>query len=338
MSAAKEQLTRMLALVPYLRERRDLSVDEVAATFGVSPTRIVADLRVLYMCGLPGMLPDDMIEVDMDAFERDGDRIVRLDNVDYLSRPLRLDSSEAAALVLALRALRATASDESRAVIDRALVKLEAATADGQSGGHVIDVPERPGAVHRPDLERALAQGRRVELTYLTATRDDRTVRVVDPVAIVTHQGQDYLDAWCHRAEDRRTFRLDRIEALRVTDDDVSPHDLEPLDLGEGLFRPAPADLRATLRLAPEVRWVAEYHPTESVTELEDGRLEISLRVGDPRWLLRLVMRLAPYAEIVEPVDLRECLLGIASDVLGAYRPSTAYSGDSHPRDEEESP
>lgn len=337
MSGAKEQLTRMLALVPYLRERRDLSVDEVAATFGVSPGRILADLRVLYMCGLPGLLPGDLIEVDMDAFERDGDRIVRLDNVDYLSRPLRLDSSEAAALVLALRALRATASEETREVIDRALVTLEAATADGQSGAHVIDLPERPGAAHRPALEQALEQGSRVELTYLTATRDERTRRLVDPVALLTHQGQDYLDAWCHRAEDRRTFRLDRIESLRITDESVAAHDLEPLDLSEGLFRPASDDLRARLRLAPEVRWFGEYYPTESVHDLDDGRLEVTLRVGDPQWLLRLVMRLAPYAEIVEPVELRERLLGTASDVLGAYRPDTAYSEDSHPRDEEES-
>ncbi len=337
MSGAKEQLTRMLALVPYLRERRDLSVDEVAATFGVSPSRIVADLRVLYMCGLPGLLPGDLIEVDMDAFERDGDRIVRLDNVDYLSRPLRLDSSEAAALVLALRALRTTAADETREVIDRALVTLEAATADGQSGAHVIDLPERPGAAHRPRLEEALAQGSRIELTYLTATRDERTTRVVDPVALLTHQGQDYLDAWCHRAEDRRTFRLDRIESLRVLEESATAHDLEPLDLSEGLFRAAPDDLRARLRLAAEVRWFAEYYPTESTRDLEDGRLEVTLRVGDPQWLLRLVMRLAPYAEIVEPVELRERLLATASDVLSAYRPDTAYSEGSHPRDEEES-
>ena len=70
------------------------------------PDQICKDLKVLWMCGLPGLTPDKMIDVDFEAIEDDPDGVVRIDNADYLARPVRLGSSEASALIVALRALR----------------------------------------------------------------------------------------------------------------------------------------------------------------------------------------------------------------------------------------
>ena len=73
------------------------------------------------------------------------------------------------------------------------------------------------------------------------------------------------------------------------------------------------------MRLHRVARWVAEYYPVESQTELEDGGLEVVLRVGDPQWLVRLMMRLSPYAQLVGPDDLRDRLRDEAGRVLAAY-------------------
>ncbi len=54
MSNARDQVQRLLALVPYLRENDGARVDDVAAEFGVRPKQIIADLKVLWFCGLPG--------------------------------------------------------------------------------------------------------------------------------------------------------------------------------------------------------------------------------------------------------------------------------------------
>ena len=104
MSGARDQVGRLLALVPYIQSRQEVSVEEAAAAFGVRPAQIVKDLNVLWFCGLPGLGMGDLIDVDMDAVQGDG--VIRVSNADYLSRPLRLDSSEASALIVALRALR----------------------------------------------------------------------------------------------------------------------------------------------------------------------------------------------------------------------------------------
>ena len=136
MSGAREQVSRLLALVPYLQTRTNVSLNDVAADFGVQPDQIIKDLKVLWMCGLPGLTPDRMIEVDFEAIEDEtegvvAEGVVRIDNADFLARPVRLGSSEASALIVALRALREGSPDASHEVIDRCLVKLEEAAATG---------------------------------------------------------------------------------------------------------------------------------------------------------------------------------------------------------------
>lgn len=129
MSGARDQVGRLLALVPYIQTRKEVSVEEAAREFGVKPAQIVKDLNVLWFCGLPGLGMGDLIDVDMDAVEGEG--VIRVSNADYLSRPLRLDSSEAAALIVALRALRDSSPTDVRPIVDRTLAKLEVAAGDG---------------------------------------------------------------------------------------------------------------------------------------------------------------------------------------------------------------
>lgn len=322
MSGARDQVGRLLALVPYIQSRDEVSLEQAAADFGVRPAQIVKDLNVLWFCGLPGLGMGDLIDIDMDALEGEG--VIRLSNADYLTRPLRLGSSEASALIVALRALRDGGDESVRPVVDRTLAKLEAAAGDGaalaaQVDVHVSEADSRLVALRR-DLEAAVEGGRQVRLGYYVPARDEATDRTVDPLRIVTAEGHAYLDAWCRTAEGRRLFRLDRISSAQVLDSPVADHsDLPPRDLSEGIFSPSPRDLLATLLLEPAARWVAEYYPVESVEETGGGALRVRLRVGDPAWLTRLVLRLGGTARVEEPADLSAAVHRAAAEALRNY-------------------
>ncbi|MGI9157179.1 MAG: helix-turn-helix transcriptional regulator [Marmoricola sp.] len=327
MTGAREQVARLLALVPYLNSHPEVALDQAARDFHVKPEQIVRDLKVLWYCGLPGLGPGEMIDIDMDALEPDGDRMIRLSNADYLGRPLRLGSSEAAALLVALRAMREGSPATSREVIDRVLTKLEGATADGTVPGtvDVVEVPEHLVVSEQVGarLGEAVAGNLQVRLEYYVPTRDETTERVVDPLAVLEAEGHSYLDAWCHLAEARRLFRLDRVSALEILEQPALEHDVPPRDLSEGLFEPGQDDVLATVRLHRVARWVAEYYPVESQTELADGGLEVALRIGDPQWLVRLLMRLTPYAELVGPGELASRVSDAARRVLALYATDT---------------
>ena len=296
--AARDQVGRLLRLVPYLHGREQVPLDEAARVIGVPPEQLDKDLRVLFLCGLPGGYPDDLIDVDLEALEGEG--LIRVSNADYLARPLRLTPTEATAIIVALRALRSGAGGETRDVVDRALAKLEEAAAGAPP---LVDPGDDVASTLalRGQLEDAVRRGRQVRLTYYVPARDEESERVVDPHRVVSHHGVDYLDAWCHSAEAPRLFRLDRIHEANVLDSAVvTEPDAHPRDLSAGVFASGEATL-VTLHLHPEARWVEEYYSVEKVRPAGDGGSEVDLLVGDERWLQRLLLRLAPYAEVVAP-------------------------------------
>jgi proteasome accessory factor C len=320
MSGARDQVTRLLALAPYLQSRGGVRLSEVADDFGVTPRQVISDLKVLWMCGLPGLAPGDYIDIDFEALEEDPDGLVRIDNAEYLSRPIRLSSSEATALIVALRALRESAEDSSRAVIDRTLAKLEEAAATGRTHVEVHLPEEQPElARHRAELERAIRYDRQVRLEYYVPTRDENTDRTVDPIALLHGEGRDYLDAWCHQAGGRRLFRLSRIQSVAVLDSSRAAPEVPPRDLAQGLFEPDPDDAVARVRLAPELRWFVDYYPVTAVTEAGGGALDVELRVSDPLWLVRLALRLAPGLEVLAPAEVRQQVLDNARSARALY-------------------
>ncbi len=321
-NSAKAQVGRLLTLVPYLHARGSVRVDEAAADLGVSQEVLLNDLKVLFMCGLPGGYPDDLIDVDLDALEgEEGDGVIRVSNADYLARPLQLSPTEATAVIVALRALRNGAADDTREVVDRTLAKLEAAAA-GRFDPRVdpgADPVVDAGARYRADLERAARDQRQVRLVYYVPSRDEESERVVDPRGVVTAHGFTYLDAYCHSAEAPRLFRLDRIRSARVLDTPIQTPAEAPRDLADGIFHRSPDTTLTTVRLAPPARWMVEYYPVEDVRPLDDGGLDVDLLIADERWLHRLLLRLAPNAQVIAPREFAEAFTAKAQEALRLY-------------------
>jgi proteasome accessory factor C len=312
---AATRLSRLLALVPWLSAHEGVTVDEAARHFGVTAEQLQNDLWLLICTGRPGHQHGDL--VDIQFWDEDG-RITVVD-AQTLDRPLRLSPDEAASLLVALRVLAQVPGPHDRAALAGATTKLEAAAGEALTAADGVTVavdtsrdPEVTAAV-----TRALAEGRALHLTYVGAI-DERTERDVDPMRVLTLEGRTYLEAWCRRAEAVRTFRLDRIEqALVLAEAAVVPEDAEPVDLGSGALRPEGAPV--TLELAPEVAWIAEEHPVESVTELGAGRLRVVMPVADERWLVRLLLRMGASVTVLDRPDVVERVQAEARAALNAY-------------------
>jgi proteasome accessory factor C len=314
-SGATDHLPRLLALVPWLLSHPDTPVGEVAARFDVDEKQIRKDLDLLWMCGLPGHGPGDLMDVVYD-----GDR-VSLSNADTIGRPLRLTSDEALALVAALRALLGVPGLVETGAVDRALAKLEAAAGGVVSGGDVTvaaEVLADPQVV--ATVADALAAGRRLRLTYWVPARDESSEREVDPIRMFTSDGVPYLVGWCRRVDDVRTFRLDR--ALEVVATDVAadvPDEARARALDAGMFTPAPDDRRVTLALDRRARWVADYYPCESVDERGDGGLTVTLRSRDDAWIRRLALGLAGAGRVTDPPEVAAGVRAAAEAALRSY-------------------
>ena len=327
---ARDQVARLLTLVPFLHHRDQVRLADAAELLGTSPAQVLGDLKVLFMCGLPGGLPDDLIDVDLDAIESDeggpvSDGVIRIENADYLARPLRLSPTEASAVMVALHTLRDVSRRETQAIIDAVLAKLDAA-ATTAAAARRIAVDARSGEVAllalSDTLQRAADERRQVRLTYHVPSRDELSERVVDPHGVVPHGRFHYLDAWCHTASDDRLFRLDRITEAVVLDSPVTTEPRAPREVNEGLLTGDAPDggTVATLVLQSHADWVPNYYPMQEVRPQADGSVEVDIPVADPRWLMRLLLRLAPYAAVVAPEEFTDTFTATAQETLALYR------------------
>jgi proteasome accessory factor C len=302
----------LLALVPYLQARPGISVADAAADFGVTDAQLRRDLTLLWMCGLPGHGPGDLIDL---SFE--GETVSVVFDAG-MSRPLRLTAEEALALVVALRTLAETPGLADTDAVQRALAKVEAV-----AGGAVADDTVAVELDHTerllPVLQRAVDDKKALRLRYYTASRDETTERTIDPVRVFEADSLSYVEAWCRRVEGMRVFRVDRIENVVQLDEPSSvPADVQLRDLSEGVFQPAAEHLLVGLRLGRAYAWVADYYSTEDVTE-EGDQLRVSLRVADPGWVRALVLGSAGQVEVLSPDWLAEGVRAEAARALDAY-------------------
>ncbi|MCZ2805652.1 YafY family protein [Modestobacter sp. VKM Ac-2983] len=312
-----ERMTRLLALVPYLTARPDgVRLADAAADFGVTEAQLRRDLDLLWVCGLPGHGPGDLIDL---AFE--GDR-VRITFTAGMVRPLRLSTDEAVALIVALRTLLELPGLAEGEAVSRALAKVSAAAghpAEVRAPVAVsVDARAQSLAVVRDGLERHRA----LHLHYYVPSRDERTERTVDPMRLLLVDGHWYLEAWCRNAEGVRLFRLDRIDDVAVLDEPAAPPpQAHERDLADGLYQPGPAEPLVRLRLARTARWVADYYPVEEQTEVTDppGGLAVTVRTSDLGWARRLVASLGGAAAVDEPVELATQVAEEARAALARY-------------------
>jgi proteasome accessory factor C len=313
-----DRMTRLLALVPYLTAREDgVALAEAARDFGVPERQLRSDLELLWMCGLPGYGPGDLIDL---SFE--GDR-VRVTFTAGMVRPLRLTTDEAVALVVALKTLLELPGLAEREAVSRALAKVSAAA--GHAADRItpvavsVDAREEALAVVRKGLERKRA----LHLRYYVPTRDERTERTVDPMRLLLVDGRWYLEAWCRRAEGVRLFRLDRVDDVVVLEERAAPPpQAHERDVDNGIYQPDPSSPAVRLRVSRSARWVADYYPVDSVAPVDDppGGLALTVRTQDLAWARRLVASLGGEALVDEPADLAAQVAADARAALARYR------------------
>jgi proteasome accessory factor C len=291
-SPAEERLGRLLAIVPWVAAHDGPEVAEVCRRFGVEEEELLADLQLLFLCGVYPFTPDVLIDVDV----ADGRVWIRM--ADYFRRPLRLSPQEGLALVSAGSALLSVPGADPDGALATALAKLETVLGVGVDEG--VDVAL--GSVRPSVLEavrRGVDSGRKLELDYYSFGRDEHATRVVQPWRVFNAAGQWYLSAWCERAEGERLFRVDRMSTAQLLDERFERPESAPAG-PPPVFSPAPDDPVVVLDLDPPAHWIADQYPNEGVQVLPGPVLRVTLRSGQRAWLERLLLRAGPAARMVQ--------------------------------------
>ncbi len=319
---AGQRLRRLLAVLAWLARRERAPIGELAERFGMAPEELVADLELAACCGLPPYTPDQLMEILVD----DDEVVANLGS--ELARPRRLSPAEGFALAAAARAIVAVPGGDPDGALATALTKLDAAI--GARGRLRVDVDEPPALA---GVRAAVDRSDQLQVQYHSASRDELTDRVVDPWAATYMDGHWYLDGYCHRAGGLRRFRVDRILAAQPTGQ-TGCHVPDPATASAVGVAVTAADFvagpeNAVVRLAvqDDARWLVDPVGVLASVPLEDGRTEMTLAVSSTAWFGRLLLRLGPAAEVLDPPDMAGLGAQAARQVLDRYERSPGPGG-----------
>lgn len=159
-------------------------------------------------------------------------------------------------------------------------------------------------------INRAVLERKTVEFGYWSLRRDERTVRQVDPYKVWFYDGTIYLIGHCHLRQEVRTFVVDRVNMLRVTENSFkATEDFSFDNFIRNSFKVMQDELYAvTIRISPAwARYVGEkiWHESQRIQGLIDGGIEINFKVAGLDEIRQWVLSLGPEAEVVAPVELK---------------------------------
>jgi proteasome accessory factor C len=323
---AEDRLRRLLVMLPWLMEVGEVPLDDVARRFDMTPAEVQSELELVAMCGLPPFV-DEMIDVFVD------DGIVFVGVPRLFTRPLRLTAPEAFSLLASARAAMELPGADPDGPLGRGLAKLAVVLAEvgldpgasdagsGDAAGVVVDLT-RPEFTD--ELVAAAGAGAEVEINYYSPARAEMTRRSIVPRHVFADAGNWYVVADDDRSQERRTFRIDRIESVAATGRSVEVEAVAP----PARFFDDADVARASIRLAPNAQWVLDQYPIDEVVDLANGWVEARLAVSSDRWLAKLMIRLGPDAALSDATATSALQVEqLARRLLDRYRSTDSVIG-----------
>ena len=293
---------RLLDLVPYISTHQGISLKALASEFDVAPAELLDDLNTLWMCGLPGYTPLELIDLSFES------GYVSIRNAEVLQKVRLLTKEELVVIAIGLDLLRDSIPTE-RKDLHSAITSL----ANKVKGliGEVAAVTPNVNSAHRAVILRAMKERRDIEISYHSLIRDEISNRTITPIEIGEDNGQETLFAYCSKAKAFRTFRLDNFLSASISDQESSASNDEQVQ--DSIYT-AKCKINSRLR-----------------TTLERFRLEttiVSTKIGDlyevqsfsQDWLVRNFLSTMGNTQIVDSEELAELVAAKARVTLDLYR------------------
>lgn len=307
MTRTASHLTRILALIPWVIAHPGSTVDDVCERFGYkSPRDLLRDLDLVFVCGLPGYGPGDLMVAYVD-----GDEVV-VDMADYFAAAPNLTPAESLELLAAGMTVLAAGqgSDELSSAVD----KLGKALLPDADEMLIVDMDAEPELART--LREAAGAGRVVDIEYTGLARGDETVREIEPWMVYASMGNWYVWGHCRLAQGQRVFRLDRIRRADVTQEAFSLPSPRP-EPPAG-YVATPDDVVATIELRRGAMWVLDYYHLE-VVERDSDRAVVRFSTYEPAVAAQLLLRLGPHGSLLDGPEVAEALDTLRSSLLARY-------------------
>lgn len=310
---AEDRFNFLLALIGYLGRRGVVTIEEAAKHFDLEPDYV---RRAVKSVNDAGLLQNGHAEyhylIDVDLAD---EGLLSLIDNDIVDDVPRLSTRQSAAIAAGLNYL-ATMPAFSE---DQELKELQQLLSNGTGHGAVATIEVKPGTAdaNAEIIRRALVSGNRISCEYVN-TKDERSVREIDPLRIDPRSDGSYLRGYCLVNEGLRNFKLDRMRAVQVLSTEISAAAKEVGDIEDSLYVSESTDTEVTVDLAPEAYGlISEFQTVSEPKDAGRGIIRAVINVGHLPNIGRLIARYGGAATVVSPPEARRLVQQYALRALG---------------------
>jgi predicted DNA-binding transcriptional regulator YafY len=311
--------------------RTGIGIAKLAALRDVHPRTIRRDLDALARAGFP--LFDEKVN---------GTSMWKLSAHPFRGlEQLGLGVMEMTALYFGRNILNAAGAAPLAADMDRAFDKMQSALPEGvrrfldrlpvmvkakMTGARRLDTRRSREVLQR--ATDAILQRRRVEMTYASAASRRTKRYLVDPHRLTAADGGMYLTAWVEDYDEMRTFAIERIKTLALTDVifELRPLPQEPFANSIGVFSGSPERIEIEFDAAI-ADYVAsrDWHKSQDIVVRDDGSILVRLCVCNDRPLRTWILGFGGMARVVCPASLARDVLEEIQTARERYMPKLRF-------------
>ncbi len=301
------RFARILRMVPFLSSHQGIEIREACEIFGVSERDLIADLNLLWVCGLPGYSHLELIDVQFDG------GYISNANAGTIAKPRRLTYEESSALIVALNSLLLSVNTQTKESILNLINKLVKISerADPKVSIDISKLSIQPDLLL---IDKAIEANLQISIDYYSPTSDKLTTRDVAPLEyLADSSGGRYLYAWCYSANDFRQFKIERIRGIRATHTKVTKFDsLTKLSKNSDNF--------IELELNEKALWFAEEWGIRNLirNQSDEGFIG-TVKLHNHEWAIRAVLALSGEMKIPSDTVLRQEVSVRAAASLANY-------------------
>jgi predicted DNA-binding transcriptional regulator YafY len=159
-------------------------------------------------------------------------------------------------------------------------------------------------------LRRAIREHRNVSINYQSNQVPHPTQRGLDPYALVHRWGWWYVIGFCHLRKEVRTFRVDRIAEISLSDATFNvPAEFDLQAHLKKELQAQPQD-KAKLKVDADATRLFKGNQSywESIEEQVDGSLIVTFSAPALEWAASTTLAYGPAVEVLEPPELRHMI------------------------------
>ncbi len=307
------RINRILFILSYVSQNQGITVEELAEKAGMRPKALLKELEFISLIGKPPFKPDDYVDIYVEE-----DRVfIEFDQ--SLNRPLRFTRSEAVSLLVSLELLDPELDPEGVRSLQAKIESVISESVDVIGPLQELVILEKtalPVSEHFRQIKEAVESHTKLEIEYFSMASNSKTRRVIRPLHLMNRLGSWYVTGYCEKRQDLRTFRFERILAVKGLESTFQLPDDFDLEKYRSDFGEPKGEQTVEIQFDKEVApWIRERWG-DATRDSNDGGTILTLQSSGLEFPSRLVLSYAPHARPLQPKQLVEKVRLDANEII----------------------